>query len=279
MIAALLVEAYILSCTNVDASVGLPVLAVSGVILLLGALSLVSIAFAVFGLNDKTQALGLPDGSIRAVIALSLVLLFGILAFFLYQNTASGHVGTVYEDIPTAQAQTLLLNAPPGTATDVPGSKSGTRTLYIHTTDTAANDLAKQILTVLGTLVTAIASFYFGASAVASATNPPGPTPAPSAVSPNSAAPGSSARLSISGSNLGSVDQARLTLGSAVIVGTNVLSNAAVVTADFAIPASATQGAWNVVVSAGSTDYTVPAQFTVAPPPAPGPQSALSTTG
>jgi hypothetical protein len=68
----------------------LPVLAILGMLLLLTTLAAVSVAFGHFGLSDKSQALALPEGSIRAVIALSLVIIFAILTVFLYGTLASG---------------------------------------------------------------------------------------------------------------------------------------------------------------------------------------------
>ena len=66
--------------------ISLPLLAIAGVIALLGALALVAIGFALMSMSDKTQALGLPSGSVRAVIALSLVVLFAILTVFLFSS-------------------------------------------------------------------------------------------------------------------------------------------------------------------------------------------------
>src|SRR5207244_13045414 len=60
--------------------VKLPVIAIAGVLLLLGALAVVSVAFSLFELCDKTQALGLPEGSIKPCIVLLLV---GVFAIFL----------------------------------------------------------------------------------------------------------------------------------------------------------------------------------------------------
>ena len=40
--------------------------------------------------NSGPEALGLPEGSIRAVIALSLIVLFAILAVDLYANVSTG---------------------------------------------------------------------------------------------------------------------------------------------------------------------------------------------
>src|SRR5438270_234466 len=55
---------------DVEENVRLPLLTIVGVIVLLGAMTFVAIAFSALELSDKSQALGLPDGSIRAVIAI-----------------------------------------------------------------------------------------------------------------------------------------------------------------------------------------------------------------
>ena len=54
-------------------AVGLPIVAVFGIMILFGALSLVSTLFARLELDNKAEALALPAGSIRAFIALALI--------------------------------------------------------------------------------------------------------------------------------------------------------------------------------------------------------------
>src|SRR5262245_15775710 len=73
---------------GLDPSVSLPVLAIAGVIALLVSIAVVAGAFTLFGLADGKEALGLPEGSVRAVIALSLIVLFAILAIYLYSDMA-----------------------------------------------------------------------------------------------------------------------------------------------------------------------------------------------
>jgi hypothetical protein len=60
----------------------LPLLAIGGVILLILVLTIVAAIFEFLDLANKNQAMGLPEGSIRAVIALSLIVLFAILAVY-----------------------------------------------------------------------------------------------------------------------------------------------------------------------------------------------------
>src|SRR5262249_7682469 len=69
------------------AAVGLPVLALLSIILLLGALLIFTTLINAIGLSDKNSALGLPDGSVRAILALALLGLFAILA----SSVLAGH--------------------------------------------------------------------------------------------------------------------------------------------------------------------------------------------
>lgn len=158
---------------NLGAEVKLPLVAIAGVILLLLVLAVVSVAFGVSGLSDKTQALALPEGSVRAVIALALVVLFATLSVFLFESVSSGPARTV-PSLTEAQKDEFLKNNK--TATDIVVKETGEGTEktyaidYRDPTNKEGDDLAKQLLTMLGTLLTAMASFYFGTRAVASAT-------------------------------------------------------------------------------------------------------------
>ena len=49
--------------------------AIVGVILLLGTIMVVAVSFALLKMNDDTQALALPEGSVRAIIALSMLVI------------------------------------------------------------------------------------------------------------------------------------------------------------------------------------------------------------
>lgn len=122
----------------------LPALLISGVVALLIALAGLIVLFTAAGLEDRRAALGMPEGSIRAVIALMLILLFSIMAIFLYGTLRFGSDST-YELARTNAAAADAL--------------------------AASEDIARQLLTTVGTLVVAIAAFYFGSNSVASATS------------------------------------------------------------------------------------------------------------
>jgi IPT/TIG domain len=195
----------------------LPLLAIAGVSVLLVSLALVSVSFATFGLSDKTQALGLPEGSIRAVIALALIVLFAIVAFSLY--------GDLSKPLPAGTER-----------------------------DRSAVDFAKQLLTLVGTLVTAVASFYFGAKTATSAEAADTPKSAPSlrSIDPPShaLANGLTLNLKIAGDNLDLVKEAKIVKGTEQIVAIKVHSNASEVTCELPLLANSV-GVWDVVVTDG----------------------------
>ncbi|MBI4338510.1 MAG: hypothetical protein HY680_00995 [Chloroflexi bacterium] len=149
----------------------LPILTVAGVVALLATLSAVAVAYSALNLQDKSHALGLPEGSVRSVIALSLIVIFTISAVFLYSSLAT--VSTK-QFIAITQAQ---LDAIPRdqiiSQKPIEPKKEGDPTLYDVETrveqSQASQDFAQQMLTALITLVTAVAAFYFGSKAVVTA--------------------------------------------------------------------------------------------------------------
>lgn len=107
--------------------IGLTFLLVAGITALLVVLSAMTAVFAVLKMADPAHALALPEGSIRAVIAVSLILIFAIMALFLY-----GQLAELEDKEPSIR-------------------------------------FAEQVITTVSTLVVAVASFYFGAKSVTTA--------------------------------------------------------------------------------------------------------------
>ena len=136
----------------------LTLLLLFGVVVLLGSIGAILVLLAGFGIIDPKEALGLPNGSVRAIIALTLILIFAIVSVFLFWN--SGH--NVYTSTGITSDQIGLL--PRNQIVSIVAT--GT-TFTVQISDTEfANQLALQLMTVLGTLVTAVAAFYFGAKSV-----------------------------------------------------------------------------------------------------------------
>jgi hypothetical protein len=198
-------ETYADSLTGPSVMVTLVVIA--SVIGLLAVLMMTALAFSSVNLADPAQALGLPEGSVRAVIALSLIVIFVIVIVFL-----SGHMQKQLNQIEhLTLAQT---NAIPGEliagkhseeelkkkeaadlrtkAADLTKAKKPeaakiaedaaavkdseavaakdlyTVERYVEPTR-GSEDFAKQIITTISTLVVSIAAFYFGSTTAISA--------------------------------------------------------------------------------------------------------------
>jgi hypothetical protein len=161
----------------------LPLVAIVGVTALLLLLALVSVSFAAANLSDRTQALGLPEGSVQSVIAISLVVLFVILSIFLYDDLAGSTETEVksISDLTKENASKFESRYPKDLMLATAGPNEKDRyTVYYRlpppdqATEHAKEDFAKQLLVLIGTLVTAVASFYFGSRATAAARGPGG---------------------------------------------------------------------------------------------------------
>lgn len=239
----------------------LPLLIISGVMMLLVTLALTAFVFSGVDLTDKTQALGLPEGSVRSVIALSLVLLFAILAVYLYSNMSSR--GKIFEakglsqDASTQLKQQLL----PGQfifEQQVGDGAAATFTVqYREAPNPASDDFAKQLLAIIGTLVTAVSSFYFGSkTAIASQSGPDkaggGATPAIRSINPSKVIRGVLTKLEITGDGLDTVKEVKAVSNDRQVLATDVTSSASGVKCSLAMDLSAPTGAWDIVVSDGT---------------------------
>jgi hypothetical protein len=152
------------------------IILVAGVVILVSVLATTAVIFSHFGLQSPTEAFGLPEGSVRAMLALGLLLIFPIVAIFLYWQ--SSHPETEPLERVTAEQ----LNEIPGkelarvdraqVPTAVPGAPVPTPGPEIfevrrRKSTEASDDLALQIFATSSTLLVAVAGFYFGTKAVA----------------------------------------------------------------------------------------------------------------
>ena len=151
--------------------VGLPLIVILGVTVLLIVIGLVAFSFHAIKLSNWKEALGLPSGSVRAIIALMLLVIFSIMSIFLYNSLSVPAVSKLehvkQQAIESMSSRIVILSKQ---AEDP--AKSGPDALYTVSYFEAngqAGDLAKQLIVMLGTLVTAVASFYFGSSNVVTA--------------------------------------------------------------------------------------------------------------
>jgi TRAP-type C4-dicarboxylate transport system permease small subunit len=170
-------------------TVGLPILAIFGIMILFGAMALTSTLFARLGLANRNEALALPEGSIRAAIALALIVLFAIIAIMLFQSLAEPYriSGLSEED------KTAIIKEPKNRVLAVrtvecpaPAASAARPCFEVHLVQTAgqeATDIAKQLLILIGTLMTSVTSYYFASRSAAASRPAPDETdqPAPGA--------------------------------------------------------------------------------------------------
>ena len=143
------------------APVMLTLVVLAGVIGLLAVLMMAALAFSAVKLADKNQALGLPEGSVRAVIA------------FLFEGLnprPSQLEHLTLEQVNAIPGNVLISKQPEaipaGAATPVQQLYTVQR--YVESSK-GAEDFAKQIITTISTLVVSISAFYFGSSTAISA--------------------------------------------------------------------------------------------------------------
>ena len=159
-------------------------------------MALLGIIYSVMGAEDPKQALGLPEGSVRALLAFSLVLIFVCLAAFLFgevnKNTQPAG-GKTLARVTGAELSDLKTNfvvaselakdengklvyeqiADPKDQTGKTSIDDLKHPIYTATYYPKANkdaeDFAKQIFTTLATIFVSVVSFYFGSSVTTSA--------------------------------------------------------------------------------------------------------------
>ncbi len=193
-------------------SIVLPVILILSVSIVLIVLASITAVFSSLNLSNKTHSLGLPQGSVRAVIALSLIFIFIVTAIYLF-GEVDGETGT-YENITQAQLDAIpfdeLIKIE---AKEMNGAVVYDVTRRVEITD-AGKEMAIQILTTVSTLVVAVAGFYFGTKSVAVARRVPVPE-APilfNDISPQRETSGKTVEIKVKGRHLGSVYLAQLEL-------------------------------------------------------------------
>ena len=151
------------------------VLLVAGFVTVALLLYLGTLVLRALDMGAPAEALGMPEGSIRALIAMSLILIFAIIGIQVFN---AGAVGTDAVSTGVTQAQIDQLRADGALVIaqtlQTPVPEPPAAALYTVTTRTAmtqeAHDFGLQLMTTVSTLVVAVAGFYFGSRAVSQAT-------------------------------------------------------------------------------------------------------------
>jgi hypothetical protein len=165
---------------------GLPVLAILGIMILLGTLALVAMLFKQLELTNRDHPLALPPGSMRATIALSLIVLFAIISITLYTSIADGGKAYRLTGLQEGERNQLVMTsaarvlesmddscAKPVVAPDKCAKEDLRFAVVLRPAPSSeAVDLAKQLLVLVGTLMTSVTSFYFAARSDVEAKTP-----------------------------------------------------------------------------------------------------------
>ena len=165
--------AFVLTWMNsqnfIPAEIAIALVVILGALVLVLCVACLSIVLKRLALADKRYAMGLPDGSIRAILALMLVLLFGVVSVFLVGSAQrGGFEGRKLDNLSTAQVDAIPVDQVLSKVETSDGSGLYDVVL-VAAPNESFDDLSKQLLTTLATLVVAIAAFYFGASTVTNA--------------------------------------------------------------------------------------------------------------
>jgi|SRR5215831_12809825 len=148
----------------------LPMLLLAAIVVFFGGIAVLVNVYRSVGLHDKRHALGLPEGSVRAIIALILIFLFFVAMTFIYFSVVRGQPSRRLQGLTPAQFTQIpaseIISSTPIPATGTPTSYN---VVIQGSVPTAAEDIGKNVIIILGTLVTAVASFYFGSKSATSA--------------------------------------------------------------------------------------------------------------
>ncbi|MFL6116479.1 MAG: IPT/TIG domain-containing protein [Catenulispora sp.] len=268
----------------IPAEFALPMLLLAGVILFFAAIMALVNVYRSIRLQDKAHALGLPEGSVRAIIALVLIFLFFVATTFIFSNLMQAGPERALNGVTPAQfAQIPVTDIVSSTPVPATGTPTSYNIVVRGSAPSPAQDVGKNLVVLLGTLVTAVASFYFGSksatsaaaagarmhdSGVAAATvaRPPD-RPQVTGVSPGTG--------SESGGMSVTLDGVGLAEATSVTFGPNPATDVTL-TSDTRITAVAPPGSGTVDVTVttpkGASTPTLATKFTYMTPPGPVPQ-------
>jgi hypothetical protein len=154
--------------TSSSAPSSLAFAAMSGVALLSLTLVGIMVLTRAVGMTDPTQALGLPQGSVRALLAFALAIVFVSVASWTLGGLFDPMGPQVAKDVgPTADVDAFLKpyeNDKYIIVETQPDPKTSSVSVYLRreAPEKDVVDIAKQIVTISATVLVTIVGFYFG---------------------------------------------------------------------------------------------------------------------
>jgi len=252
---------------TLDPELMMGILIVFSIATLMTVLFLLAAGFSSMDLTDPKQALGLPEGSIRAMIALVLIMVFILFGIFLFRKVGlpnSTYLGQVrnISDFRNDSAKGIVIFS---TISEKDSTgKEIDNNMYDVWVSTEVNDegkrLAQQLITTVGTLVVAISSFYFGSTMTSGAAKKERETilaaqtgtmvsnPVIKDITPKEGKKGQEITIEIFGTDFKTAKMVQLIRGSEVMAGTEVLSNATKIQCKILINKEP-DGKWDIIVS------------------------------
>jgi hypothetical protein len=154
-----------------------------GLAAFIGIMNFLSFSAYWVGMGDRRQPFGLPEGTVRAILTIAFIVLVAVFASYLLTTTSARQPFAqapipIQTDLALQDAQALALRlAADGVVSLVPtkpGDSSKVDVFLRPRNDfRLADDVAKQVLTILSTILAAMIGFYFGARPADSAAAAP----------------------------------------------------------------------------------------------------------
>lgn len=264
---------YFTMKTTPDPELMMGILVVVSIATLMTVLYVLAAGFSSMSLTDPKQALGLPEGSIRAMIALVLIMVFIIFGIFLFRkvgtsnNTYWGWVAATTDVRIPADKPVIFSARYEAAEKGKPAVQNGYDVFVFEPMSEESKRLAQQLITTVGTLVVAISSFYFGSTLTSSAAKKErqevSAGPKIKDITPKEGPKGKHLSLEIAGTGFKSPRAVHFVRGGEAMVGTEILANATRIHCKLQIDKEP-DGKWDIVVeNEDGTKAQLPEVFTI----------------
>lgn len=238
------------------------VLIVLAVSVLAFLLFILALGFQTLGLSDVTQPLALPPGSVRAFIALMLIMIFVIVSVFAVRLVGQG-IFTLIGTKSQAEVDENYLTKDFVIQRYFPGPTEDPDRVYkvwqVRQLTDDGITLAQQLITTVATLVVAVSGFYFGTQAAekakeAAVASLPG-SPLIRSINKGEGKTADVVVVTLKGRNLSETKSVKLVREGEFIDAENVLSNDSTIQCTLKLDKPAGTK-WSVVVESvqGETD-------------------------